>query len=99
MPWSRLARRSRCWRWRRPGVRRRPPRCFRPDGDLVDEASGFVARPGRLTVVVSSVPESSAALADRLGRWFTVEGEPPPLLESTDRRLGASRPGGTPGTA
>jgi ABC-type multidrug transport system fused ATPase/permease subunit len=58
------------------------------DGDLVDESSGFVARPGQLTVVVSSVPESSAALADRLGRWFTVEEDPPPLLESTGRRRG-----------
>ena len=57
-------------------------------GDLVDESSGFVARPGQLTVVVSAVPESSAALADRLGRWFTVEEEPPPLLESTGRRWG-----------
>ena len=50
-------------------------------GDLVDAESGFVARPGRLTVVVSPVPEDSAALADRLGRWFTVEEEPPPLVE------------------
>ncbi|MDX6365741.1 MAG: hypothetical protein QOK30_817 [Nocardioidaceae bacterium] len=57
-------------------------------GELVDEASGFVARPGELTVVVSSVPESTAALADRLGRWFTVEEEPPPLLETTRRRWG-----------
>jgi ABC-type multidrug transport system fused ATPase/permease subunit len=57
-------------------------------GDLVDEVSGFVARPGRLTVVVSAVPESSAALADRLGRWFTADEEPPPLLEPTGRRRG-----------
>jgi ABC-type phosphate transport system ATPase subunit len=57
-------------------------------GDLLDEASGLVVAPGRLTVVVSAVPESSAALADRLGRWFTVEEEPPPLLEPTSRRWG-----------
>ena len=57
-------------------------------GDLVDEPSGFVARPGRLTVVVSAVPESCAALADRLGRYFSVEEEPPPLLEATGRRWG-----------
>ena len=56
-------------------------------GELVDEASGFVARPGELTIVVSSVPESSAALADRLGRWFTVAEEPPPL-EPHSRRGG-----------
>jgi ABC-type multidrug transport system fused ATPase/permease subunit len=60
-----------------------------PDrGDLVDHTSGLVARPGRLTVVVSAAPEESAALADRLGRWFTVEEEPPPLLEATGRRWG-----------
>ena len=57
-------------------------------GPLVDDASGFVARPGLLTVVVSAVPESSAALADRLGRWFTVEEEPPPLLEVAPRGWG-----------
>ena len=54
------------------------------DGDLVDEASGFTARRGRLTVVVSPVPEDSAALGDRLGRWFTAEEEPPPLVEEAD---------------
>ncbi len=70
--------------WREPVA----PVSLPDSGDLVDESSGFVARPGRLTVVVSSVPESSAALADRLGRWFTVEEEPPPLLESTGRRWG-----------
>jgi ABC-type multidrug transport system fused ATPase/permease subunit len=62
------------------------PLAMPADGDLVDEVSGFVARPGRLTVIVSSVPESSAALADRLGRWFTVEEEPPPLEEHGRRR-------------
>ena len=40
-------------------------------GDLVDEVSGFSARAGRMTFVVSAVPEASAALGDRLGRWFT----------------------------
>jgi ABC-type multidrug transport system fused ATPase/permease subunit len=70
--------------WRQPAA----PVSLPDRGDLVDESSGFVARPGKLTVVVSSVPESTAALADRLGRWFTVEEEPPPLLESTGRRWG-----------
>jgi len=70
--------------WREPDS----PVALPDTGDLVDEASGFVARPGQLTVVVSSVPESSAALADRLGRWFTVEEEPPPLLEPTGRQWG-----------
>ncbi|SDV02638.1 ABC-type multidrug transport system, ATPase and permease component [Microlunatus sagamiharensis] len=40
------------------------------DGALVDERSGFVAEPGRLTALVSAVPEDSAALADRLGRYL-----------------------------
>lgn len=70
--------------WRAPAS----PVSLPANGDLVDESSGFVARPGQLTVVVSAVPESSAALADRLGRWFTVDEEPPPLLESTGRRWG-----------
>ena len=58
------------------------------DGDLVDGSSGFVAHPGQLTLVVSSVPESSAALADRLGRWFTVDEDRPPLAGQTGRRWG-----------
>jgi ABC-type bacteriocin/lantibiotic exporter with double-glycine peptidase domain len=70
--------------WRQPEL----PLSLPASGDLVDESSGFIARPGLLTVVVSSVPESSSALADRLGRWFTVDEEPPPLLESTGRRWG-----------
>ncbi len=72
--------------WSEPAAPVSPP----GDGDLVDEVSGFVAHPGRLTVVVSAVPEASAALADRLGRWFTAEEEPPPLLEPTGRRWGRS---------
>jgi ABC-type multidrug transport system fused ATPase/permease subunit len=44
--------------------------------ELVDDVSGFVARPGLLTVVVSAVPEQSAALADRLGRYLAADTEP-----------------------
>ncbi len=76
--------------WREPA----DPVTLPVDAELVDEASGFVARPGRLTVVVSAVPESSAELADRLGRWFPVEEEPPPLDdedEGTGRRTRAER--------
>ena len=69
--------------WRAPA----DPLPLPADGELVDEASGFVARPGELTIIVSAVPESSAALADRLGRWFTVAEEPPPL-EVHSRRGG-----------
>ncbi len=39
-------------------------------GDIVDQASGAVIRPGILTMVVSAVPDDSAALADRLGRYL-----------------------------
>jgi ABC-type multidrug transport system fused ATPase/permease subunit len=70
--------------WREPVT----PVSLPDDGDLVDASSGFVARPGELTVVVSAVPESSAALADRLGRWLTTEEDPPPLLEPGGRRRG-----------
>ena len=64
------------------------PETLPHDAVLVDEATGFVAQPGRLTIVVSAVPESSAALADRLGRWLPVEEEPPPLVEDTARKGG-----------
>jgi len=46
-------------------------------GELVDEATGFVAAHGLLTIVVSAVPEASAELADRLGRYLTADIEPP----------------------
>ncbi|PZU50482.1 MAG: ABC transporter ATP-binding protein [Arsenicicoccus sp.] len=39
-------------------------------GELVDERSGLRARPGLLTMVVSAVPDETAALADRLGRYL-----------------------------
>jgi ABC-type bacteriocin/lantibiotic exporter with double-glycine peptidase domain len=45
-------------------------------GDLVDELSGFVATEGRLTIVVTGVPEDTAALADRLGRYLPSDTEP-----------------------
>ena len=47
------------------------------DGDLVDEVTGFVAASGLLTIVVSAVPELSAELADRLGRYLPADVEPP----------------------
>ncbi len=37
---------------------------------LEDEVSGVVVEPGRFLAVVSAVPEDSAALADRLGRYL-----------------------------
>lgn len=48
------------------------------DGDagLTDDLTGLVFRPGKLTVVVSAVPEDTARLADRLGRYLPVDTEP-----------------------
>lgn len=37
---------------------------------LVDTVSGVVVQPGRFLAVVSAVPEDTAALADRLGRYL-----------------------------
>ena len=45
-------------------------------GDLVDEVTGFVAVSGLLTIVVSAVPEASAELADRLGRYLPADVDP-----------------------
>jgi ABC-type bacteriocin/lantibiotic exporter with double-glycine peptidase domain len=61
--------------WRDPG----DPATLPEGRDVVDAASGFVARDGELTVVVSGRPEDSAALADRLGRY--LPGEPEPVEE------------------
>jgi ABC-type multidrug transport system fused ATPase/permease subunit len=44
--------------------------------DLHDEQSGFTARAGQLTVVVSALPDDSAALADRLGRYLPTDDDP-----------------------
>jgi len=58
--------------WRTP----EPPLTL-PDHDvLLDQDSGFVARPGEFTIIVSSVPDDSAALADRLGRYLPADHEP-----------------------
>ncbi|MCU1536546.1 MAG: transporter related protein [Humibacillus sp.] len=42
---------------------------------LVDTVSGAVVEPGRLTMVVSSVPDDTSALADRLGRYLPGDEE------------------------
>jgi ABC-type multidrug transport system fused ATPase/permease subunit len=44
-------------------------------GEIVDEASGFVANPGELTIIVSAVPDESAGLADRIGRYLPADME------------------------
>ena len=48
----------------------------RHGGPLHDHQSGFIARPGELTIVVSALPDDSAALADRLGRYLPADHEP-----------------------
>jgi len=40
---------------------------------ITDDASGIVIQPGRVTMVVSAVPDDLAALADRLGRYLPEE--------------------------
>lgn len=61
-----------------PWVAPTAPARLPADGVLVDQASGFTAEPGRLTVIVSGGPEDSAALADRLGRYLPADTEPVP---------------------
>ena len=58
--------------WRDPS----DPQALDGRAEIRDELSGFTARPGQLTVVVSAVPEQSAALADRLGRYLAPDTDP-----------------------
>ena len=58
--------------WREPAQ----PRALDGGSEIHDELSGFTARPGQLTVVASAVPEQSAALADRLGRYLPPDTDP-----------------------
>jgi ABC-type multidrug transport system fused ATPase/permease subunit len=58
---------------------------------LHDVASGLTVEPGILTVVVSAVPEQSAALADRLGRYLPADTEPVPSVEETGTKGRSAR--------
>jgi ABC-type multidrug transport system fused ATPase/permease subunit len=58
--------------WRAPEA----PPTLPERAEIVDEVSGFVGRPGEWTIVVSAVPEESAALADRLGRYLPSDHDP-----------------------
>ncbi|USQ79449.1 ABC transporter ATP-binding protein/permease [Ornithinimicrobium faecis] len=49
------------------------PQTLPHDAPITDDASGLVVTPGLLTMVVSGVPDDSAALADRLGRYLPEE--------------------------
>jgi len=51
---------------------------------LHDQQSGFLARPGEFTIVVSALSDDSAALADRLGRYLPADHEPVSLDVPTD---------------
>jgi ABC-type multidrug transport system fused ATPase/permease subunit len=53
-----------------------PPLTLPDDGVLHDQESGLVAQPGEFTIIVSAVPDDSAALADRLGRYLPGDHEP-----------------------
>jgi ABC-type multidrug transport system fused ATPase/permease subunit len=43
---------------------------------LTDDLTGLTLRSGEMTVVVSAVPEETARLADRLGRYLPADTEP-----------------------
>ena len=59
--------------------------------ELYDAASGLRVRPGTLTMVVSAVPDDSAALADRLGRYLPGGPEATPLDGGDDLTGRAAR--------
>lgn len=63
--------------WPRESGRETPGADLPEGGDLVDAASGLEVPAGSLTMVVCAVPDESAALADRLGRYLPG-GETPP---------------------
>ncbi len=59
-----------------PWTQPNSPRVLPVGAPLIDERTGLRAEPGQLTMVVSALPDSSAALADRLGRYLVVDHEP-----------------------
>ena len=73
--------------WRDPAA----PIALDGSAPLHDAASGLTVAPGILTVVVSAVPEQSAALADRLGRYLPADTEPVPLAEEDGTKGRAAR--------
>ena len=62
-----------------------------PHGTLVDGATGLVVRPRELTVVVSAVPEDTARLADRLGRYLPPDTEPVSETDEDDTKGRSAR--------
>lgn len=61
------------------------------DGDLVDPVSGLTVRRGRLTALVSAVPDETAALADRVGRYLPRSEAPPEDVSSDELKGRAAR--------
>ncbi len=61
------------------------------EGDLVDDASGLVVRAGHLTALVSAVPDETAALADRLGRYLPRSEAPPEDVSDDELKGRAAR--------
>ncbi len=58
--------------WRDPATPLRLPAA----APIRDLETGFVGEPGLLTILVSAIPDDSAALADRLGRYLATETDP-----------------------
>ncbi|WP_323100649.1 ABC transporter ATP-binding protein [Intrasporangium sp. YIM S08009] len=55
---------------RPPWVHPDEPQALPHEATIVDDRSGASFEPGRLTMVVCAVPDDSAALADRIGRYL-----------------------------
>ncbi len=51
------------------------PTALPHSAEIYDHESGVRIQPGRMTVIVSALPDQSAALADRLGRYLSTIGE------------------------
>jgi ABC-type phosphate transport system ATPase subunit len=79
--------------WRHPA----DPQPFPHHAEIVDGESGLTIHPGRLTMVVSAVPDAAAALADRIGRYLPgdeealVSDEIPEELKGREARRERSR--------
>ncbi|QDP94960.1 ABC transporter ATP-binding protein [Microlunatus elymi] len=73
-----------------PWIQPDRPRALSASEPLIDERSGFRAEPGRLTMVVTALPDDSAALADRLGRYLVVDHEPVSLEVDESLKGGAA---------
>jgi ABC-type multidrug transport system fused ATPase/permease subunit len=65
--------------WQAPGQ----PLTLPDHAVLHDQESEFTAEPGEFTIIVSALPDDSAALADRLGRYLPADHEPV-ALDVTD---------------